>query len=96
MLKYLRSDSSRFLRFVENRVSFIHDHSSIEDWHFVPGTNNVADIGSRCAKVNNFLKGKDWVNGPSFLRNSELIMFEEPRTFTENLELKTMAVFASS
>ena len=75
VLKYIRSESGRFLRFVENRVNFIHEHSNVCDWRFVPGNLNVADVGSRGVTVCKFITMTEWVKGPKFLWDSELSMF---------------------
>ena len=90
VLKYLRSDSLRLLRFVENRVSYIRSHTDVSSWHYVAGSSNVADIASRGVSVSVFLKRNDWVYGPIFLQSSPLKFFEEPECEVENLEIKVM------
>ena len=90
VLKYIRSESGRFLRFVENRVNFIHEHLNVCDWRFVPGNLNVADVGSRGVTVCKFITMIEWVKGPKFLYDSELRMFEEPVDKLEELEIESM------
>ena len=68
VLSYINSDSTRFQRFVTNRVSFIRTHSSVQQWYHIPGDQNPADVlsrGIKCAK--SFANNELWFNGPSFL-----------------------------
>lgn len=53
-------------------VSFIRSNTDIDQWKFVPGELNPADLLSRgTCKVNDFVYNKVWVNGPEFLRKTE-------------------------
>ena len=67
VLKYIKNETVRFHRFVENRVNFIRTNSSPFDWHFVPGKLNVADILSRGINVDAFCSSLVWRFGPQFL-----------------------------
>ena len=46
-LQYFKNESRCFQTFVVNRVAEIHETSSPEQWHHIPGAINPADYGSR-------------------------------------------------
>ena len=84
VLGYIKSENRKFQRFVTNRVSFVRNHSSVNQWHHVPGTLNPADMLSRgISSVNKFLCCRSWVAGPQFLYCAER---EWPVT-PENVEI---------
>lgn len=66
VLKYIRNETSRFKIFVANRVSEIHSLSNSSQWRYVNTSSNPADLASRGAKVESFLKTDTWVSVPSF------------------------------
>ena len=46
-LRYIKNETRHFQNFVANRAAGIHETSSLEQWHHVPGVINPADDGSR-------------------------------------------------
>ena len=44
VLRYLRNTAKRFLPFVASRVELLHTLTAIEQWRYVPGELNPADI----------------------------------------------------
>ena len=66
VLQWVASSHKRLPVFVANRVAEILDHSRVDEWNFVPGLQNPADIGTRGVKVIE-LKQSEWFTGPSFL-----------------------------
>ncbi|XP_068692624.1 uncharacterized protein [Montipora foliosa] len=46
-LHYIKNEMRRFQTFVVNRVSEIHETTSPEQWHHIPGVMNPVDEGSR-------------------------------------------------
>jgi len=50
-LSYLASETKRFKVFVANRVSTILDHSTKQQWKYVPSSENPADGASRGLKT---------------------------------------------
>ena len=65
-VEWISTSDKRFTIFVANRVAEIIDGSNVEQWNFVPGQINPAEIGSRCIKMSDF-EITDWLRGPSFL-----------------------------
>lgn len=78
VLHYIRNTTSRFQRFVANRVDFVLQFSSPEDWSFVPGKLNPADLASRGCSISKLISSKEWFPGPPFLREPVIPSFEEP------------------
>lgn len=67
VLKYIASDSARFYTFVANRVAFIRENTSIQQWKFIESKHNPADDASRGLSAQKFLDNKRWLCGPPFL-----------------------------
>lgn len=80
VLSYIKSETLRFHRFVDNKVCFIRNFSNCDDWHYVPSENNPADLISRGASVLGLIESKLWISGPPFLVNGEL----EPEQFAKD------------
>ena len=47
VLRYIANKTTRFNTFVANRVTIIQDGSSMEQWQYVPTSENPADLASR-------------------------------------------------
>ncbi|CAH2093151.1 unnamed protein product [Euphydryas editha] len=67
LLSWLRYHSSRWVTFVANRVSHIHDIIPTECWHHVSSGENPADICSRGQFPNEIAHNSLWWAGPSWL-----------------------------
>lgn len=72
VLKYILSDSRRFQTYVANRVATIRDLTQKSQWRYIGTAFNPADSASRGLKVETFLKERQWLQGPDFLRQSEV------------------------
>ena len=70
VLKYLNNTQKRFHRFVANRLTFIHERSSTDQWQYAPSKENPADHASRGLGIDRFVKTIEWKNGPDFLWRS--------------------------
>lgn len=70
VLKYLHCKTACFRTFVANRITTIRENSEISQWRYANSILNPADQASRGVPVNEFLKNKDWIFGPSFLKQS--------------------------
>ena len=70
-LNYIRNESRRFQTYVANPVGEIRDLTNADQWRHCPGKLNPADDVSRALEMNEFLKNKRWLKGPSFLYRSQ-------------------------
>ena len=77
-LQWISSSDKRLPVFVANRVAEIIDGSNVEQWNFVPGQINPADIGTRGIKMSE-LENTDWLRGPSFLKLDKSKWPEKPQ-----------------
>ena len=67
VLGYISNLDKKFHMFVTNRIQAIHDLSQVEQWRYVPTDENPSDDGSRGLTVEEFVRNRRWINGPSFL-----------------------------
>ena len=65
ILAYIQSKSKRFKIFVANRVSLIREHSTPEQWKYIKGEENPADILSRGCTLQAI--SQKWFHGPKFI-----------------------------
>ena len=82
-LQYIKNETKRFQTFVANRVAEIHETSSPEQWHHIPGIMNPADDGSRGVGAQYFHAECRWWWGPKFLWEPEHMW---PNAPVEDLE----------
>ena len=82
VLKYISNNSTKFETFVANRISFIRDNSSIEQWRYVPTKQNPADEASRG------VQSAVWHIGPEFL-------FRDRKQWPINPDLKQCDVLST-
>ena len=71
VLKCIRNESKRFHTFESNRLTVIHNGSSLSEWHYVNRDDNPADDGSKGLKLDAMLKNNRWLKGPRFLWETE-------------------------
>ena len=67
ILGYIKNESKRFHRFVENKLNFIKNYTSPCQWNYVSTKENPADIVSRGSSPDKLIKSKLWNYGPNFL-----------------------------
>jgi hypothetical protein len=83
VLKYINNEMSRFQKFVANKVNFIRSHTTPEQWHYVPTSQNPADVISRGANIRPFIKNELWIRGPKYLSMDKSTW----PSLSENLEI---------
>ena len=91
-LGWIRSESSKYKVFVGNRTKLIQEKTNKEDWRWVPGIENPADIPSRGTWPLNKEQMKLWLNGPEFINNG--CYPEQPQTKAPTEECKKTTVQA--
>ena len=70
-MHWIRKDPRDFKIFVATRLGEINENSEISEWRWVPTAENPADDSTR--DTHDALdKGSRWLEGPSFLRQSEI------------------------
>ena len=67
VLRCILNSSSRFETFVANRIEQLHTMTSPDQWRFVPGTMNPADIASRGLLPEKVKCADFWFSEPPFL-----------------------------
>ena len=67
MLAYISNEVKRFHLFVSNRIKFIRENSTLDQWLYVPSKENPSDDTTRGLKFNDTAKDKRWIHGPEFL-----------------------------
>ena len=97
VLSYIRNEEKKFSTYVMNRTNEIREKTDVQDWNFVPGKLNSADLGTRPITDKKEDKPIDtWINGPDFLKLPALPKFEEedkPEPLPEEI---TKAVLTAS
>ena len=66
VLKYIHNSKARYHTFVANRVSYIREATATNQWNFVPGNCNPADLASRGTTPTELMNSR-WFAGPEFL-----------------------------
>jgi hypothetical protein len=70
VLQYIQNEKGRFHVFVANRVATIHQACEPEQWRFIQGDENPADVVTRGLSSKEILK-EAWLYGPNFLKKPE-------------------------
>ena len=68
VLGYISNVNKRFQTYVANRISAIHQGSTLDQWHHIESSLNPADDVSRGLSANDIVQSERWILGPSFLR----------------------------
>ena len=63
VLHWLHSSHKKQTVFVANRIAEILENSTIDEWNFVNGLKNPADIGTRGMTISE-LNDSDWIKRP--------------------------------
>lgn len=67
VLGAIQRDSYGYKTFFANRIGEIQGSTNIEDWWWVPGACNIADILTRGASPEDLREDSQWQRGPQFL-----------------------------
>ena len=66
-LCWIKNKSKEWKPWVENRVNNIRDLSEKDDWYFVPGGINPADIAPREIDILSFSDNTSWWKRPGYI-----------------------------
>ena len=101
-LQYIYSTNNRYKIYVANKVAEIHQLSTKEQWNYIPGDLNPADMVTRGVKdqvelmnINNV--GTSYFGGPEFLQKDEFSWHFsniEPMDPT-NIEIKKKSILVA-
>ena len=86
VLGYLANKRRRFSNYVERRINTINSLFPDSNWSYISTKENPADQASRPCSPNDILTGS-WLEGPSFLWNSEYTPENSFSTFDPSTSL---------
>lgn len=67
VLGAIQRESYGYQTFYANRVGEIQGSTNVQDWRWIPGPFNIADVISRGASPKELSEGTEWQLGPKFL-----------------------------
>lgn len=73
----------RYKQWVGNRIAHIHKKTNKDLWHFCPGKQNPADLGSRGISASALKTSTLWWHGPSWIRKHVDTWPKPPRNLEE-------------
>ncbi|CAI5659844.1 unnamed protein product, partial [Oreochromis niloticus] len=71
VLGAIQRDSYGFQTFFANRVGEIQSSTDVQDWWWIPGSANIADVLTRGASPNALTEDSEWQSGPKLLQLPE-------------------------
>ncbi|KAK7933354.1 hypothetical protein WMY93_004250 [Mugilogobius chulae] len=71
VLGAVQRESYGYQTFFANRIGEIQSSTNIQDWWWIPGPLNIADIITRGARPDDLGYDSEWQNGPKFLHLPE-------------------------
>lgn len=95
VIRYIQGTHLKFHRFVENKVNFIRNFTSAEQWSYIPSNQNPADIVSRGSTPRQLAASELWNKGPKILTelvNSSEQNFHASESPADDLEIKTRII----
>ena len=85
VLNYLRKEDRSFGVFVAHRVNEICNHTTFDDWNYVPTEENIADFTTRYQEFLRLINNKNWFYEPDFLPAFEFNTFGISPVLQNNL-----------
>lgn len=67
ILGAIQRENYSFQTFFTNWIGEIQTSTNIQDWWWIPGSQNIADIITRGASPQDLNQDSEWQNGPKFL-----------------------------
>ena len=81
-LGYIGNESRRFRIFVANRTTKIREYTTRRQWHYVGSCQNPADHASRGLTVDEDRDVSQWLRGPDFLWERQVVKMNEDLVFS--------------
>ena len=79
VLQMISNTNKRFPVFVANRLTRIEEHTSADQWRYVPSKKNPADMATRGIDAESFVSNSNvWLQGPEFLLDVEDLWPQPP------------------
>lgn len=98
VLYWIKDHSGNWKQFVTNRIQKIQSVVCPNQWKYVPGPDNPADVPSRGMLLSKLIKCCEWKNGPQWLKLDEdqwpiqKQLEVEPKERKTNLVINTMII----
>lgn len=70
VLSWLTHNNKEYTQFVAFRISEILETTNLEEWHWIPSKQNVADEATKWVKRPDVSPSSRWFRGPDFLLKS--------------------------
>ena len=79
VLQMIANTNKRFPVFIANRLTKVEEHSTSDQWRYVPTTKNPADFATRGIDAESFVSNSStWLQGPKFLSEIENLWPQPP------------------
>ena len=72
VLNYWRNEDKHFA----HRFNEIRNHTTSDDWHYVPTEENIANFTTRYHEFLRLINNKNWFYGPGFLQAFKFNTFD--------------------
>ena len=81
MLQMIVNANERFPVFVANRLTKSEEHTTSNQWRYVPSKENPAGLATRGIETKSFISKTFWFVGPKFLLEREDLRPQPPCSF---------------
>ena len=82
VLKYIYNKKKHFPVYVMHRLDETRSNSNITDWNYIPTHHNVSDACTRLIDFIDLKHKNDYLDGPRFLQEKELMKTSEQEKYT--------------
>ena len=81
----MRNEDKNFRFFLAHRVNEIRNHTTFNNWHYVPTEENIADYTTRYQEFPRLMNNKNCFYGPNILQAFEFDTFDNSLVLQNNL-----------
>ncbi|XP_031633589.1 uncharacterized protein LOC116347212, partial [Contarinia nasturtii] len=90
VLSWIKKEPHELKAFVGNRIATIQEKTKLMKWKHIRTNDNPADLVRRGMKMQDFLKSKEWLEGPSWLKQKEALWPESKMIVTSEAKEEVM------